>query len=114
MEAELQTIQTLVSGATLSPEVRRNVVWRLVLLPPIYRDLERSFDSRYRDTILRLVDSMLKTLAAKDADSPDGSQVGEGIVHGLLAMHARLGISSLGLKLPAPPKPVKAARKRKV
>jgi hypothetical protein len=111
MDSGLETIRGVVNEATLSVETRRTVLWGLDQLPPLYRDLDRTYDVRYRDSILRLVQGMLMKLQVQEPGCPDAPEVAEGIVSHLKAMHERLGIPSLGLKPPAPPKPV---RKRKV
>lgn len=111
MEAALAKIQDLVSKAALSVEVQRRLRWALDQLPPLYRDLARTYDVRYRDGILHHVHGMLRTLEAKPVNCPDAPKVMDGLVRRLLAMHTRLGIPGLGLKAPAPAKP---SRKRKV
>ncbi len=100
MEAVLQQIRDLVNGADLSAEVRQHLLWRLDQLPPLYRDLQKTYESRYREGILEHAQGMLKTLAGKMKECPDAPQVMDGIVNQLQDTHARLGIPNLGLKIP--------------
>ncbi len=106
----LQTIRDFVQGASLSVETRQSVLRSLDQLPPLYRDLDRTYDIRYRDGIARLIEAILRTLDKQPVDSPDAAKVAEGILSKLGVMHQRLGIPSLGLK----PRPAtKALTKRK-
>jgi len=111
MDEGLQSIRDVVNEASLSVETRQSVLRCIDNLPPLYRDLDRTYDIRYRDGIVRIVEHMLFTLRAKNPESPDAGKVADGILSHLGAMHQQLGIPSLGLK-PAPV--AKPVRKRKV
>jgi hypothetical protein len=108
MDDGLQTLRDVVNGATLSAETRQSVLRSIDQMPSLYRELDRTYDIRYRDGIVRLVEGMLHTLGQQNAESADASKVAADIVSYLGAMHLRLGIPSLGLKPPA-----QGARKRK-
>lgn len=107
MDTELQAIHDVVNEASLSAETRQGLLRALDQLPPLYRELDRTYDIRYRDGIARLVEGMLHRLGQEDATSPDAGKVAEELRAGLSAMHQRLGIPSLGLK---PPPAVKRRR----
>src|SRR5947209_1669011 len=109
MEVALQHIQNLVSEAKLSPEVKQQTLWALNHLPSLYADFARTYDVRYRDAINRHVQGILNTLAADPTKCPDAKRVLEGLVSQIQAMHTRLAIPSLGLKIPIS----KACRKPK-
>src|SRR5439155_19334487 len=113
MDAELKAIRTDLAGATLAGEVKKSVLAAFDHLPGLYRDLERTCESRFCDQILQRVQVMLKTLDDGKTGSPDAAQAAEGLVTRLRAMHAQFGIPSLGLKIPAPRKPARVAAKRK-
>ena len=117
MSADLETLRTVLTKAALSAETRRRLLWGLDQLPPLYRDLEKTCDVRYRDGIQTHVHGMLLTLSNTESGSPDAAKTMEKIVTVLQAMHQERGIPSLGLKHVPPPKgalpPPKRPRKRK-
>jgi hypothetical protein len=112
MNMAFENLQKVVTEARLSATMRQQVLQSLDRLPPLYGDFDRTYDIRYRDGIVRLVEAMLYSLGQDSADSPDGSKVAGAIVHHLAEMHQRLGIPSLGMKQPAK-QPAKKAASRK-
>src|SRR5581483_6177080 len=90
MQADLQQMRDLVSGADLPPDVRQQSLRALDQLPKLYAEFGRTYDIRYRDGIAGHVQGVLNTLA-KQA-SPDAPRVLEGLVTQLRAMHERLAI----------------------
>jgi hypothetical protein len=108
MEAALQQMRDLVSEANLPPAVEQQILWGLGKLPQLYADFARTYDIRYRDTIAGQVQGIINTLATQP--SPDAARVLEGLVTQLHAMHERLAIPGLTLKMPAP---AKVSRKKK-
>jgi hypothetical protein len=109
MIEELQAIRADLAGATLSAEVRQAALVAFDHLPGLYQQLERTSESRFCDLIRQRVQHVLRILA-QGKGSPDATHVAEELVARLRTMHDQFGIPSLGLKAPAPPKPV---RKRK-
>ena len=112
MEAGLQAVRELVAGAALPDEVKRSVQWSVDQLPPLYREYERTRDTRFRDTIMGRVRGMLSILGKEDVAGAEGHRVMVGIVQQLQDVHERLNLPNLDLKAPALPKP-RAKRKPK-
>ncbi len=83
MEAALQQIREMVTGAKLSTEIQQQILRRLDQLPPLYLGLRRTFESRYREGIAEYVQGILKLLAAKLNDCPDAPEVMTSIVNHL-------------------------------
>src|SRR4051794_6436389 len=110
MDADFQAMRDLADAAALPEGVRHTLAWCLGQLPPLYRELRRTYDSRHGDEIQRLVRGMLQALAGPGAASPDAPRVAEAITGRLRAMHERLGIPRLGFTLPGP---ARKARPRK-
>jgi hypothetical protein len=65
--------------------VRGTVVWCLGRLPPLYRDLARTYDARYGDEIARLLRGVFQALGGQTATA-------EAIAARLQPLHRRLGI----------------------
>lgn len=112
MKATLKTIRALITDAALPPEVEHAVLWRFDQLPTLYISLKSTYESRYSDRILVLVQGMLKTLASEEAAGAEGVKLAEKIVVRLQKMHDAHGLAEIGLKPPPAPKP-KPVRKKK-
>jgi hypothetical protein len=113
LNTELRGVHTIVGKATLTPALRKQLLDGLAKLPALYEGLEQTYESRFHDAIIRAARLMLKNLADADEESPDAQRVAEGIVTRLQAMHERLGIPNLNLKMPLPPKVVRKKTKAK-
>ena len=107
MEAGLIGIRAMLDGAGLEADVKRSVLWSVDQLPPLYREFLRTYDVRYRDSILGRVRGVLTTLSR---DGAAGLRVTADLIKELHALHDRLNLTGLDIKPPAAPKP---ARKRK-
>jgi hypothetical protein len=112
VKATLKTIRALVTDAGLPAEVEHAVLWRFDQLPTLYISLKTTYESRYSDRILVLVQGMLKTLASEEAGGEDALKLAEKIVVRLQKMHDQHGLAEIGLKPPPAPKP-KPVRKKK-
>src|SRR5262245_29103850 len=108
---ELAAIESLLEAADLPEVPRRTVAWCLKQLPELYRELARTYESRFADRILSLTQGLLKALAEWAETSPQGQPLAEGVAAHLRALHARVGFPGLDPRPKAPPKP-KAASKR--
>ncbi len=110
METDLQAIRDMVSKAELPAKVQQTVLTTFDQLPKVYQDLGRTYESRFSDRIVGLVEGMVRTLANKDA-CPDAPGLAENMVNRLRAMHDRHGIA-VALKPPPQParKPVRKAK----
>jgi hypothetical protein len=111
VQANLQAIRAAITEASLPAELEQTVLWRFDQLPKLYADLKRTYESRYSDRILVLVQGILKALAAEDVTNPETVKLAEKIIAKLQKMHDKHGLAHVGLKPPAAPKPV---RKKKV
>jgi hypothetical protein len=100
MEAELQTVRDMVSGATLSEDARHTINWCLEQLAPLYEQFLQSYNQRYNDEIRRLIQGMVNNLAKET--------LAESITGQFRAIHERLGLPALVFN---PPK--KQPRKKK-
>ena len=107
MDDNLRAIRNLVTAASLPPQVEHTMLWRFDQLPKLYGDLKRTYESRYSDRILVLVQGMLKVLASEETAGPDAHKLAEKIVSRLQKMHDAHGLSEVGLKPPVAPKPLK-------
>jgi hypothetical protein len=110
VDAELRAIRELVTSADLPEEVQRTVLGGFDQLPGLYRELSRTYETRYSDRIVGVVGGMTRVLASDGAGSPEARTLAEGIVERLRAMHDRYGVAVVGLK---PPPAAKSARKKK-
>ena len=111
MQANLQAIRASIVETALPVEVEQTVLWRFDQLPKLYIDLKRTYESRYSDRILVLVQGILKALAAEEVTNPDTMKLAEKIISRLQKMHDKHGLAHVGLKPPSVPKPT---RKKKV
>src|SRR4051812_17798839 len=93
-QAELAALENLVAGADVAEPSRQMVVGCLKQLPRLYRELARTFESRYADEITRLARAVLKVLAES------APAVADALVARLHALHGRLGLRPLDLKPP--------------
>jgi hypothetical protein len=112
VKATLKTIRAMLTDAGLPPEVEHAVLWRFDQLPALYMSLKSSYESRYSDRILLLVQGILKTLASEEAGGAEALKLAEKIVARLQKMHDAHGLAEIGLKPPTAPKP-KPVRKKK-
>jgi hypothetical protein len=104
---ELAAIRTLVEASDLASEARETALWCLGQLTRPYLELLRTQEQRFADAIQGLAQAMLKHLSEHG-----GAAVAEPLVAHLHALHERLGLRPLSLKLLPPPKrprPRKAA-----
>jgi hypothetical protein len=85
MDEAMQAVRAVVDATPLSDDVRGTVVWCLGRLPPLYRDLARTYDSRYGDEIARLLRGVFQALGGQTAAT-------EAIAARLRPLHGRLGI----------------------
>jgi hypothetical protein len=85
MDADMQAVRAIVDAAPLSDDVRGTVLWCLERLPPLYRDLARTYEARYGDEIVRLLRGVFQALGGKTATA-------EAIAARLRSLHGRLGI----------------------
>jgi hypothetical protein len=100
MNTGFKKLHKVVNDARLSASTRQQVLQTIDRLPPLYGELDRTYDIRYRDGIVRLVETMLHSLDRDSEASSDGSKVAGVIMTHLADMHQRLGIPSLGMKKP--------------
>jgi hypothetical protein len=94
MDAAMQAVRAIVDAAPLSDDVRGSVVWCLGRLPPLYRDLARTYDARYGDEIARLLRGVFQALGDQTA--------AEAIAERLRSVHGRLGIPVSAFKAHRP------------
>jgi hypothetical protein len=85
MDDAMQAVRAIVDTAPLSDDVRGTVVWCLGRLPPLYRDLARTYDARYGDEIARLLRGVFQALAGQ-------TEAAGAIAARLSPLHGRLGI----------------------
>lgn len=102
MEASVQAMREAVEKADLPAEVRHKSLWFLDKLPPLYRELAATHDSRHLDEITRHVEGMFRAL-----DCPEGRPLATALTFRFWEMQERLGLPKLTLKRPA------VAKKRK-
>lgn len=100
MEPEIEAIREAVRAADLTDQTRHTVGWCLDQLPELCRQFTRTNESRYGDEIRRLTRAVLLALAGA---GPAASVTGQ-----LQALHARLGLPELDLKLAKPSRRKKA------
>jgi hypothetical protein len=98
MDKDLKAMRATVMKATLSASIQSTALWYLDKLPNLYRELALTYENRYLEEILRLVQAMLRTI---EAPKPV-----ETLTTQFRAMHERHGIPRLALKAPLPVKPV--------
>ena len=96
---DFSAIRKTLENADLSEDVRATALKRLDLLPNLYQDLEKTWESRFLEDILREVQTMFRFMGAP--------KLVEKMTLQLLAMHELHGIPPLGLK-----QPVVSAEKR--
>jgi hypothetical protein len=97
MEDAMQAVRAIVDATPLADDVRGTVVWCLGRLPPLYRDLARTYDARYGDEITRLLRGVFQALGSK-------AGAAEAIADRLRPLHGRLGIPVPAFKAPRPPR----------
>jgi hypothetical protein len=85
MHAELDAIKELIGTAKISSEAKRTALWCLGQWPTLHQRLSETYDSRFREEILRLEQAVLKPFGKK----PDS--VAQAIREQLIALHTRLG-----------------------
>jgi hypothetical protein len=90
---ELTALLPLLDQADLTAECRQTALWCLKQLPRLYQRLRETNEEQYHDAIRRLAQAMLKELPAGLAQD---------VVARLDAMHERLGLRGLGLKVGCP------------
>jgi hypothetical protein len=95
--AELDSLRCLIGAAALAGAERHTALWCLNQLPRLYRELERTCESRYADEVAGLVAGACKALGGAPG------LAGE-LANRLRALHARLGLPGISLKVPAAPK----------
>ena len=111
VESDLQAIRDMVSEATVLAKVQQSVLNSFDEMPKLYRELGRTYESRFSDRIVGLVDGMIRSLASKDAGA-GAPALSEAIVNQLRAMHDRHGIA-VALKVrPPAAKPKPAAQEK--
>ena len=99
---ELAALRTQVQSARLADDVRHASLWCVDQLPKLYEDFFRTYESRFADAILGLARAVLKRLAEKGSGE-GASRVAEAVVAQLGALHERLGLAPLALRLAATP-----------
>jgi hypothetical protein len=107
VDAELQAIRDMVTEANLPTNVRETILARFDQLPKLYRELSRTYETRFSDRIVGSIEGMARTLSAKDAGA-DGPLLAATLVKRLRSMHDQHGVA-VALKPPA----TKPARKKK-
>jgi hypothetical protein len=110
VQAELQEIRAFVAATALPLEVQQMILSRFDVLPMLYAELSRTYETRFSDRIVMTIDGMVRTLNTKEA-GPDALQLARAIVERLRAMHDRYGIS---VALKPPPVAAKVKRRPKV
>jgi hypothetical protein len=93
MDEAMQAVRAIVDAAPLADDVRGTVVWCLGRLPPLYRDLARTYEARYGDEIARLLRGVFQALGSKTGAA-------EAIAARLRSLHGRLGIPVPAFKAP--------------
>src|SRR5262245_62139108 len=111
LETALQSLSKSVEGTTISPDGKRTIAWCLGKLGGLYNHYLNTRESRYGDEITRLVQAVIKELAAVPDACPEASRIAAGMADRFALLHERLGLPTLILKCPTPAK-VAAPRKR--
>ena len=91
----MQAVRAIVDATPLADDVRGTVVWCLGRLPPLYRDLARTYEARYGDEITRLLRGVFQALGGQTVAA-------EAIAARLHSLHGRLGIPVPAFKAPRP------------
>jgi hypothetical protein len=91
---ELAAIKKTIQSANLPEDSQRKILWCLEHLPGLYEQLFATYDSRFREEILRLEQAMLRPLGRQT------KKVAEAIHEQLQALHTRLGFEG-HLRVPA-------------
>lgn len=103
MVDDVQAARDVVNEASLPAAVRDGVLGRLDKLPPLYRGLAQTYESRFHDAIVLHARGMLRSLATVDGESDGESlRVAGRLLEALAELHGRLGIAPLPLKPPVP------------
>lgn len=66
MNAVMTTIEGLVQSARLAEECKHSVRWCLGKMPELYTSFFATFESRFREEILRLEQAVLKQVTKED------------------------------------------------
>jgi hypothetical protein len=93
---ELGLIHKMVNKAELVEEVRHTILWCLNQLPGLYRNFQRTSESRFADSIHTLSQAILKRLGQVE-DEGESVRVAKAFRKHLAHLHSRLGLSPLKL-----------------
>ena len=87
---ELAAVKDFIRSADIPDDAKHSALWCAGQLPGLFEQLFATYDSRFREEILRLEGSLLKPFGKKG-----GGVAGE-IRARLHALHVRLGFEGLG------------------
>ncbi len=109
-QAQLGVWGNEVRAAAVPENCKQTTLWCLGQLPVLYAKLQQTNESRYGDEITRLVQGMLKELAASQPAFPEARQLAARLTNQLQLLHEEFGLPGLNLKPldPAPPRSRKA------
>src|SRR5262249_2026781 len=98
LAAQLAALADEVRAGALPEVCKHSVVWCLDQLPSLYANFRQTSESRDGDQITRLVEGLLKELAASQRVAPEAKPLGAGIMDRLQRLHEEFGIPGLNLR----------------
>jgi hypothetical protein len=99
--AHLKGLEDAVRAAAIPEDSQRTALWCLKQLPAQYALSRQTNESRYDDEITRLVQLLIRQLAAR-GNCPEAQVLAASLPEDFRLLHERLGLSFLALKSPTP------------
>jgi hypothetical protein len=100
LQIELAALKKQIGAATLSDESKHAATWCCGQLPALYKKLSQTNESRYREDIKRLMQSVLHELAKNISVCPEAPSIAKSITGRFRLFHEKFGIPGLELKMP--------------
>jgi hypothetical protein len=103
LQIQLAALKEQIGAAAFSEDCKNAATWCCGQLPALYTKLGQTNESRYREEIRRLVQSLLHELTKSISVCPEAGAIAESISGRFRLFHEQFGLPGLELKIPGPP-----------
>ncbi|MCI0462697.1 MAG: hypothetical protein L0Z62_37585 [Gemmataceae bacterium] len=97
-QAQLTALGNEVRSAAIPDGCKQTAAWCLGQLPNLYAQFRQTSESRYGEAITRLVQGILKALAASQRACPEAQHLATRVTECFQILHEQYGLPALHLK----------------